>query len=187
MIGKWIPADIVSRALLLMATVLLVVVLLEIADIATGPAATELVTADDSTPLPAIPASASTASDYPPLGSFGEILQRPLYEATRRPVQAKAVVQDTASADRLRAKWRLSGIIIDERNIAILETVRAGETLSLVVGQSVDGWRVQQISENDVVLVRGAETLRFALHEGDGSAATGARKRVTQIYTPSRN
>lgn len=184
MISKWIPSDMVSRILLLVASLLVVVIVFEITEIVTGQAA-DLVAVDDSTSLPAISPNASNANKFPPLSSFSEILQRPVYEATRRPVQKRNAVVDSASADLLRKKWRLSGVIMDDNNIAIMETQRSGETLSLVAGQLLESWRVQEIDANEIVLIRGGESLRFTLHDEDANAASGRRQRVTQTWKPS--
>lgn len=180
-----IPTDTISRALMLTATVLLMVVVIEVAGILAGPAPVDMAIEDESALLPGISARSSGVNNYPPLGAFAEILQRPFYEVSRRPVQTRATVNDSASADRLRQKWRLSGIIIDESNIAILETQRAGETLSLITGQSLDGWRVREISEKDVVLVRGGESLRFALHDASANGQVNVRNKRAQTYKPS--
>lgn len=182
-----IPTDIVSRALLSIATLLLLVILFEVAAIMVGSTPTDPVLEGESTLPAAVFASGQSAISYPPLGEFSEILQRPVYELTRRPVQTRKVVNDNASADRLRQKWRLSGIIIDENNIAILETQRAGEILSLITGQSLDGWRVREISENGVVLIRGRESLRFVLHDESADGQTNVRQRQTQVWKPSGN
>jgi len=182
-----IPTDIVSRALLSTATLLLLIIVFEVAAIMAGPPPADPALEDGSTLPPAVSASGQNTMSYPPLGEFKEILQRPVYELTRRPVQVRKVVSDNASADRLRQKWRLSGIIIDENNIAILETQRAGETLSLIEGQSLDGWRVREISENGVVLIRGGEALQFVLHDESANGQVNNRNRRAQTWKPSEN
>ena len=150
-----------------------------------GPTPVDPALDDRSALPPAVSAGGESAISYPPLSEFSEILQRPVHELTRRPVQIRKVVNDNASADRLRQKWRLTGVIIDEKNIAILETQRAGETLSLVEGQSLDGWRVREISANDVVLIRGGESLRFVLHDETVIGQVSIRNRQKQIWKPS--
>jgi hypothetical protein len=179
------PTDIISRALLLTATALLLVVVIEVAEIVTGPAAVELIVDDESVLFRGISADPSGSISHPPLGDFSEILRRPFYEWERRPVQANQTTNDNASADRLKQKWRLSGIIISENNIAILETQRAGEALSLVEGQSLEGWRVQEIGANDVLLNRGGESVRLALHDETANGQVNGRNKRAQTWKPS--
>jgi hypothetical protein len=186
MSSSFIPADTVSQALLAIAALLLMVVLYEVIGIMSGPAATDSQTVDESASLPGISSASSGRNKSPPLANYSEILRRPLYEETRKPVQARPPAKDNGSADRLRQKWRLSGIILDERNIAIMETVRAAETHSLVTGQSFDGWRVQDISATDVALVRDGELVRFALHKEGINVPAVAQKRVTRAWKPSK-
>jgi hypothetical protein len=190
MSSSFIPADTVSQALLAIAALLLMIVLVEITGIMSGPAATGPQTVDESASLPGISSASPGRNKYPSLRSYSEILSRPLYEETRKPMQTQPPAKENGSADRFRKKWRLSGIIMDVNNIAIVETIRAGETHSLIAGQSFDGWRVQEISATELVVIRGGESLRFALYkEGTNIEGTNApivaRNRKSQMWKPS--
>jgi len=179
-----IPTDIISRALLVTATVLLVIVLFEAASIVGTSASDDSDSGAGPVALTDISPRAPIATKYPPVGSFAEIMRRPLFELSRRPVQIVAA-ENSTSAATLRKKWRLSGVILDDNNIAIIETVRPGENQSLVAGQSLDGWLVQEINADDVVLGRGTQSIRFTLHKEGATTAVDTRRRITQVWKPS--
>lgn len=85
-------------------------------------------------------------------------LARPLFSPARRPPEA---AQTTAS--ELSDK-RLSGIVVEpDRRFAIF-AVTGAKPLTVVEGDSVDGWRVESITPNEISLVgpKGNRTLQPA-------------------------
>jgi hypothetical protein len=84
----------------------------------------------------------------PPLNTYAEVTQRPLFAETRRPAPGSAV-------DPAAASFTLVAIIIsgDDRH-ALLAHGQPPQTERIVEGQSVDGWTVESILSDRVVLRR---------------------------------
>jgi hypothetical protein len=184
MIAIWRSADIVNRGLILTVVLMLAFISLELDSILGERQVENLQAAEKTTPPSDEFAGVVSSNDFPAVGSFSAILLRPLFEDTRRPVQTQVAGADNSSAAALKQKWRLSGIIIDINNIAIMEGNRSTETLSLTQGQSLDGWRVQEIEAKAVVLSRSGELLRFPLYEDDPISAPTTRSRNAQRWKP---
>jgi hypothetical protein len=76
------------------------------------------------------------------------ILARPLFSSTRRPAEGPA---NTAATSDL-ADTRLTGIVTEPgRHIAIF-AVTGAKPLTLTEGESVSGWRIENITPRDVSL-----------------------------------
>lgn len=100
--------------------------------------------------IAANPADARSASfSLPPLTAYAEVAQRPLFSETRRPAP------ESADSDPAAANFSLVGTIIsggDRR--ALVAHGQPPRTERLVEGQSVDGWTVESILDDRVVLRR---------------------------------
>lgn len=109
-----------------------------------------------------------SAPDYPPLEQFEGILERPLFNATRRP-QADEDDNDTLSesAAEMREKWRLSGVVWENEQQLALFSEREGEgRLRIRTGMYLDGnWQLEEITEDSVTLTTDGQRLRLELWE----------------------
>ncbi|MCY4338000.1 MAG: hypothetical protein OXD47_04285 [Gammaproteobacteria bacterium] len=115
-----------------------------------------------------------SASTYnlPPVETFAEILERPLFRADRRPYTAPqpVTVDEPAPAPvpeiplteqvALRAT-----IIIGEKRIALLHDMVNDSPLRLSQGDSVHGWTLAEVGTNSVALQKGGMTERLALQQ----------------------
>ncbi|WP_107852369.1 type II secretion system protein N [Oceanimonas marisflavi] len=111
---------------------------------------------------------APAAPDYPPLEQFEELLERPLFNATRRP-KAGEDQDDTLSesAAEMREKWRLSGVVWENSQPLALFSEREGEGRErLRTGMYLDGnWQLEEITEDSVTLTDDDQRLRLELWE----------------------
>jgi hypothetical protein len=83
----------------------------------------------------------------PPYSDFAEITARPLFSPTRRPDAASIPIG-------IEARYRLLGIVIaGTARHALLAPVAGGAALELAEGGSVEGWTVQKIERDRVLLV----------------------------------
>ena len=110
--------------------------------------------------------------DLPPLETFAETLERPLFRADRRPYRAPqpVVVREPAPAPvadvRLEEQVALRAtIIIDERRIALLHDIVNDSPLRLSRGDNVHGWTLTEVDTNGVVLQNGETRARLALQQ----------------------
>jgi general secretion pathway protein N len=107
-----------------------------------------------------IPAPSSRFS-LPPLDTFAEVTERPLFSSSRRPIAA-----ETSSAVIKPLSASLAGIVISPSSSSII--VMHGDPpalLRLKVGDDIDGWSISSIEPSRVVLQRGAEEQQLKLHD----------------------
>jgi type II secretory pathway component PulC len=107
----------------------------------------------------------SPGFSMPPLRGYAEVLERPLFSETRRPSVAAAV----APADPRSADFNLVGIVISahERH-ALIEHGQPPRLERVSEGQDIDGWSVESIKSDRVVLARADQ--RFEVKAKDGPA-----------------
>jgi len=111
----------------------------------------------------------------PPLDDLGDIVARPLFNVSRRPIVVEKVKQEEKPAD---LNVLLSGIVIGQtQQIAHLRSATDKQTHALSVGETIDGWKVQSIFPDRVVLRSGGreETL-YMQKSGAGNTASGKSK-----------
>ncbi len=90
-----------------------------------------------------------------------QILQRPLFTASRRPVSTVSQLQHRPVTEL--TDWRLSGIITTGQ-VAVAMFKTDGDSKALQPGMRLDGWTVTQISRASVTLRQGGEQIQLKLH-----------------------
>ena len=114
-------------------------------------------------PLPPQPAS----STLPPIENFAEVTRRPLFSPTRQPAP-EAVKETQVNPDN----FALIGIIIAAGGkIALIEYGRPPALAHLKEGQAVEGWTLQSILPDRVVLQRCATEQALKLRDRSGQPA----------------
>lgn len=92
--------------------------------------------------------------ELPPVDEFSEIAERTLFNATRRPIEtppAAVKVQVISPSN-----FSLIGILIsDGERMALIRRGGAGDYLRVRVGQQVDGWSINNIVPDRVVIKKG--------------------------------
>jgi hypothetical protein len=120
----------------------------------------------------------------PPMSTFSEFVDRPLFTPSRRPPPPKTATpaETTAKSEN----FDLIGVIIssDER-MALLQTLGTGEVLRAVEGQTVGGWEVQEIKPTQVVLKRGNATEVIKINDAADSSQTSAKSAPQSANIPS--
>lgn len=103
----------------------------------------------------------------PPLASFAEVVERPLFSSSRRPTatETQQHVDQPLSAS-------LAGIVISALSSSII--VAHGDPPSLMrlkQGDELDGWSISAIEPNRVLFRRGSEEQQLKLHDAPGQVA----------------
>ena len=106
----------------------------------------------------------------PVLEEFSEMVGRPLFVQSRRPVDV-AEAQGDASVPPARSTtqnnpndYRLTGVVIAEGEAVALLQGRSEETVTrLRVGETLDAWSVREIHPDRVLLVDGREKREIVL------------------------
>ena len=127
------------------------------------------------------PFLAPSAADLalPPVESFSETLNRPLFAATRRPPSPLAVLQGQQGAPPpslektgpkgeklVLGTYLLSGIVVtSDQKIVLLKHVGTGKSLRLAEGEALDDWKIATVAPDYVILRRGDREERVSLRE----------------------
>lgn len=127
-------------------------------------------TAPRATATPDVAGAGRPSFSLPPLNAYAEVAARPLFTETRRPAPG-ALAGDPASAN-----FTLVGIIISgsDRH-ALMAHGQPPRTERIVEGQSVDGWTVESILSDRIVLRR-VDT-RIEVKAKNTSGASGSSQR----------
>ncbi|MDA0824744.1 MAG: hypothetical protein O3C28_20330 [Proteobacteria bacterium] len=101
-----------------------------------------------------------------------EIVQRPLFDVARRPPETDTELTQTSAADMAatkvseisNSKLKLLGLVIDqERRAALIVEMESAVTRLVTVGDSVAGWRLEEIDAASATLTKNARTERLTL------------------------
>lgn len=112
-------------------------------------------------PLAASPTSVPTPTlaALPPLASFSEIIERPLFTPSRRPPAGAASMQ----APSIETRYRLLGVVATgpKKKAFIAE---GAHRLEISIGDALEGWTVKEIGPDHVLLgsPAGEATLKLA-------------------------
>jgi general secretion pathway protein N len=107
-----------------------------------------------------------------PLDSFPAFLDRPLFSPSRRPAEIVLAVPETEPVTVAPApSIELTGLIITAQDsVGIIRLPGAGGVRRVVVGDTVEGWLVEEIAPGRLLLRRGDQrTTVSAAKMGDAS------------------
>lgn len=89
----------------------------------------------------------------PPLDEFAEVAERTLFNPTRRPIEPPEVDKAQIVKPSL---FTLIGILIsDGERMALIRRGRAADYLQVREGEEIDGWRVERIAPDRIVIRKG--------------------------------
>ncbi len=93
-------------------------------------------------------------AEYPPEAHFEEVLQRPLFYQSRRPLpKAEApVVKQDLGREALQGLLLSAIIITPKGTVALMKDQKSGETLRLAQDGDFRGWKVVRVAEGEVRL-----------------------------------
>jgi general secretion pathway protein N len=98
----------------------------------------------------ALPAQAQTSDQLPPIESFSETVERPLFLPDRRPPAIEETQEEAQDVES--GLFTLVGIIVSPTQRIALVKVRGSQTvLQLSEGQQANGWTVLQIRPEEVI------------------------------------
>jgi hypothetical protein len=118
--------------------------------------------------------TASAAFRMPPLASLREVVDRPLFSETRRPAPAEAPKEPTAKLLNLT----LVGIFLSvDRRQALVERGQPPRVEWVSERQKLDGWTVEAIGPDRIVLVRNDVRHEIVVKDRPGKPAAAAQKK----------
>ncbi|MGI9418824.1 MAG: hypothetical protein ACR2RA_13395 [Geminicoccaceae bacterium] len=112
--------------------------------------------------------SVNALADYLTVDTLDMIVERPLFSLSRRPfspaVEQQEAPEGTARMQPLSAK--LAGTMLAGSSRMALLTHPSKGLLRLREGQDVDGWRIEEVRDDEVRLERGDEVELLRLRKG---------------------
>lgn len=119
----------------------------------------------------------------PPLESFAEVTERPLFSSSRRPT----AVDTPQSAERQPLSAILAGIVISGTSSSVIVSHGDPPVLTrLKTGDDLDGWSVTSIEPTGVVLRRNGEEQQLKLRDIPGQTAAEVAPKVEPAPRPRR-
>lgn len=98
--------------------------------------------------------------------AYEEMIERPLFVRERRPAEIPAT--ETAQA-RSNARFALEGMAVTSLNrVALLRDTVTRQQHRVMMGASVEGWKVVEIEHNRVVMQLGAQVQQLLLRDPEG-------------------
>jgi len=102
----------------------------------------------------------------PPLNTLAETAGRPLFSPSRRPLEKSPVAISLSDADRtlILGRYAKTGVVVTgtHRIVMLRDTVK-GRGLRLKEGDRLDGWLIEAIGFDTLVLRDGENILEFDL------------------------
>jgi hypothetical protein len=117
------------------------------------------------------PLTVALLPEYQPGAAGGDMVERTLFNPTRRP--APAAVQEAAKPVFPRGKFTLSGtLVVDGKATAYLKEVNGGKQRRVLQGESVDGLLVAEVKPDRVRLTLGSESEELVMKLAGGPKTT---------------
>ncbi len=155
--------------------------------IAPGPAPSAAFPIALGPPEPAVLLMADPGFTMKPLDDFSEIARRPLFIPSRRPLPPDTEPPGPGPRKAERHRFILKGVVIlgDERMaVLVIQRRRNRTVLRVVEGQQIDGWLVEAIMPDRVVLRQG-ETREEVVLRDILKARSRAKVRTVAPGTPT--
>ncbi len=106
-------------------------------------------------PANVVPASERVVSPAKPIKAFSETLARPVFHASRKPAPKLVTATPEAAAAESPA-LKLVGVVIGpEGRSALVRMPSAAELVEVSVGERIDGWRLETIESDRIMLKSG--------------------------------
>ena len=163
----WKNISLYSRSMLAVCAVLVLIIVAEVYLLgmdsnAAGRATVETIVVLDS---------ATTSLQIPPVIAYREVVERPLFSDSRRPVQQATKSTESVRAVQLAAKWKVTGIVVaGDSSFVHVEGIRDHKTVRLKAGMPLDGWKLELIAPDYIEFSAAGESVTLTLYEGKDKA-----------------
>ncbi|MGF1641924.1 MAG: hypothetical protein ACFCUO_13335 [Rhodospirillales bacterium] len=107
-----------------------------------------------------------TRFDMLPPESYADVSERPLFLRSRRPPQPGDEIAEQRPLPRAPADFVLSGVVVaGTQRLALLQGQGSDAIARVAEGQDYEGWTVETIEPNKVVLRRGQDVTEIVLED----------------------
>ncbi len=121
-----------------------------------------------------VPVSAPAGDDgpalarLPPFAAYAATVERPLFSPSRRPAASAASAQ---SGGGIASRYRLQGLVVaGTARRALVVEIAGNRRFEVGEGDAIEGWIVQHIEQNAVVLASPAGAAMLTLRHEAGAA-----------------
>jgi len=132
---------------------------------------------------------AETRSGFvmPPEDTYAEVSERPLFLRSRRPLPPETETKEKTPADTSRAAFILSGVVLTgTQRMALLQSQSSPKVARVEEGQEYEGWTVEAIHPNKVVVRRGQEVSEIVLEDRARTAPPRDRRSARKRAKPKQ-
>jgi general secretion pathway protein N len=98
-----------------------------------------------------------------PIKAFSETLERPLFHASRKPAPKIASAAPEAAAVEPPVLDLVGVVIVPEGRSALIRMPRASELIEVSVGERIEGWRLESIETDRIVLKSGTASAVYRI------------------------
>jgi hypothetical protein len=128
-------------------------------------------TVASSADTPEAPVFGQQPIDPLPLSDFEEIVRRPVFSASRSPFVVPTERAQTLAGLR-SPDLRLAGVAIDtNKKRALLRTTQQPQGRWVEQGDSIEGWLLQSVREDAVIVASGQQTHELRLYPAQGPSS----------------
>lgn len=128
-------------------------------------------------------------SDFvmPPQDTYAEVSERPLFLRSRRPLPPDLEVRNETPTGTATAAFILSGVVLTgTQRMALIQTQSSPKIVRVEEGQEYEGWIVEAIHPNRVVMRRGEDVSEIVLEDRARTAPPRDRRNVRKRVTPKQ-
>ena len=132
---------------------------------------------------------AETRSGFvmPPEGTYAEVSERPLFLRFRRPLPPELATKEETPAETTPAAFILSGVILTgTKRMAFLQPQNSPKIARVEEGQQYEGWTVEAIHPNRVVMRRGQEVSEIVLEDKARTPPRRDKRRARKRIKPKQ-
>jgi len=103
--------------------------------------------------------------EFPLINTYQEIIDRPLFMENRQPYISQTPETKKSNIREPKSRqFSLSAIVItSDKSIAILQYAKGKTLQHIALGETIDGWTLTEIHEQQVVLEKGDNTQTLVL------------------------
>lgn len=132
-------------------------------------------------------AEAPSGFVMPPEDTYAEVSERPLFLRSRRPLPPELEARPQTPTATSRAAFILSGVVLTgTQRMALIQTQSSPKIARVEEGQEYEGWTVEAIHPNRVVMRRGQDVSEIVLEDRVRKAPPRDRRRVRKRVPPNQ-
>ena len=155
-----------SRSMLVVCMTLAFVIVVEVVFIGSDSDASLVGITSSTTASLNEPQAGPASLQIPPVVAYREVVERPLFTNSRRPPEEPEETVDSVRAVQLASKWKVTGIVVaGDDSFAHVQGIRDQKTVRLKIGESLDGWKLEEIAPDQITFSSATDRVALRLHE----------------------